>query len=102
MLDALLVPIDDQGAKDPIFGMPIPMVMLNDEIQDSDAYLEYLIREDCNCSGTKEIKETGQSEKVADMVDYEETKEKEEPLIIRRQIGVTIGKQSHRESEERN
>nr|GEX78729.1 hypothetical protein [Tanacetum cinerariifolium]GEX80102.1 hypothetical protein [Tanacetum cinerariifolium] len=31
-------------AKDPVFGMPIPMVMLNDEIKASADYLEYLTK----------------------------------------------------------
>ncbi|GJV15298.1 hypothetical protein Tco_1360621 [Tanacetum coccineum] len=78
MLDALLVPIDDQlrfdsatigllwrkpslmssikficsqkpevckqGAKDLVFGMPIPMLMLNDDIKAFDAYMEYLTK----------------------------------------------------------
>ncbi|GKC06163.1 hypothetical protein Tco_0997773 [Tanacetum coccineum] len=43
------------------------------------------------------IKETGQSEEVADAVD---SKEEEEPLIRRRPTGVVIGGKPHRESDE--
>ncbi|GJY10460.1 hypothetical protein Tco_0378645 [Tanacetum coccineum] len=34
----------NKGAKDPVFGMPIPMVMLNDEIKASTDYADYLAK----------------------------------------------------------
>ncbi|GJU31365.1 hypothetical protein Tco_1174954 [Tanacetum coccineum] len=47
------------------------------------------------------IKETSQSEDVADTVDYEETEEDDEtPLIRRRQTGVVISSGVHQETNE--
>ncbi|GKA96883.1 hypothetical protein Tco_0818978 [Tanacetum coccineum] len=114
-----------------IIKLDTPLGNLNDEIKNSDDYLNYLDKS----SGTKPVKsrgkglltkqgvevavervsiprkirsktvneETGQSEEVADAVDSEETKEEEEPkLTRRRKTGVIIERQANRESEEEN
>ncbi|GJZ59653.1 hypothetical protein Tco_0615469 [Tanacetum coccineum] len=69
----------NKGTKDPIFGMAIPVVMLNDDIKASHEY----------------------SEVDDDEVDLEETEgDEEEPLVRTRPSRVTIGGEAHRESEE--
>ncbi|GJT98657.1 hypothetical protein Tco_1094175 [Tanacetum coccineum] len=104
----------NKGVKDPVFGMPIPMVMLNDEIKASAKYSKSLEKS----KGSKPVKarsrgkgllskegveitmerisiakrrrsktvfeKTGQSEEVVDTVDSEETEEDEEPQLTRR------------------
>ncbi|GJU57937.1 hypothetical protein Tco_1235703 [Tanacetum coccineum] len=122
----------NKGLKDPIFGMAILAVMLNDDIKASAEYLEYLVKS----KGFTPIKATGrgkvvltkegvhvavqinsipkrrisktvteevsQSEGVDDdEVDSEDTEEEEEePLVIKRQSGITISGEAHREYEE--
>ncbi|GJX72237.1 hypothetical protein Tco_0309408 [Tanacetum coccineum] len=105
----------NKGARDPVFGMPIPVVMLSEEIKAYEDYLNYLAKS----TGTQPIKfkgkgkglltkkgvevvvetvrilkkrrlktgikETGQSEEVADTVDSKETEDdKEEYQLTRR------------------
>ncbi|GJW27076.1 hypothetical protein Tco_0040887 [Tanacetum coccineum] len=124
--------LTNKGAKDPVFRMPILMVMLSEEIKAFEDYLNYLAK----CTGTQPIKvkgkgkglltkkcvevvvktvripkkrrsetiikETGQSEEVADTVDLEETEDDEEEpqLTRRRQTSVVIGRTVHTESNE--
>ncbi|GKC02140.1 hypothetical protein Tco_0993750 [Tanacetum coccineum] len=80
--------------------MPIPMVMLSDEIKASDDYAKYLAKS----LGTKPANTQGKGlltmKEVADAVDSKETKEEEEPMIRRRPIGVVICGEAHRESDE--
>nr|GEY90726.1 hypothetical protein [Tanacetum cinerariifolium] len=56
-LDATLgnIKFAKKGTKDPIFGIPIPELMLNNEIKTSDDYLEYLEKS----RGYKPIKSIG-------------------------------------------
>nr|GEU62464.1 hypothetical protein [Tanacetum cinerariifolium] len=121
----------NKGANDLVFGMTIPMVMLSEEIKAFEDYLNYLAKsigtQHVKVKGrgkgflTKKgvevvvetvripkkrrsktvIKETGQSEEVADTIDLEETKnDEEEPqLTRRRQIGVVIGRAVHTKNE---
>ncbi|GKD42337.1 hypothetical protein Tco_1266982 [Tanacetum coccineum] len=104
----------NKGVKDPVFGMPIPMVMLNDEIKASAEYSKSLEKS----KGSKPVKarsrakgllskegveitmerisiakrrrsktvfeKIGQSEEVVDTVDSEETEEDEEPQLTRK------------------
>ncbi|GJW93219.1 hypothetical protein Tco_0172891 [Tanacetum coccineum] len=120
----------NKGAKDPVFGMPIPMVMLNDEIKASADYADYL----ANTKGGKlkgrgkgpvtmkgvEVvvekiayvrvpktkrtytltEQSGQSEGVEDDADFKETEEEDEIPLVRRQTRVVIGRQVHQESDE--
>ncbi|GJX92142.1 hypothetical protein Tco_0345468 [Tanacetum coccineum] len=120
----------NKGAKDPVFGMPIPMVMLNDEIKASADYADYL----ANTKGGKlkgrgkgpvtmkgvEVvvekiayvrvpktkrtytltEQSGQSEGVEDDADFEETEEEDEIPLVQRQTRVVIGRQVHQESDE--
>ncbi|GJS99983.1 hypothetical protein Tco_0821153 [Tanacetum coccineum] len=105
----------------------IPIVMMNEDIKASAEYSKYLAKS----KGSKYVKgkgllskegvevvvervsipkrrrsktiveEVGQSEEIADEVDFEETQDDEdEPLVRRRPTGVVIGGESHRESEE--
>ncbi|GKD66342.1 hypothetical protein Tco_1308450 [Tanacetum coccineum] len=112
--------------------MPILMVMLSEEIKAFEDYLNYLAKstgtQPIKVKGkgkgllTKKcvevvvktvripkkrrsetiIKETGQSEEVANTVDLEETEDDEEEpqLTRRRQTGVVIGRTVHTESDE--
>nr|GEX29551.1 hypothetical protein [Tanacetum cinerariifolium] len=92
-----------KGTKDPIFGMSIPAIMLNDEIKASVGYLEYLEK----TKGSTPIKATGKvSEEVAqsDEVvadDSEAEKTDEEPLVRKRLSGIVIVGEAHRESKEK-
>ncbi|GJQ94902.1 hypothetical protein Tco_0006041 [Tanacetum coccineum] len=117
----------NKGTKDPVFGMPIPTLMLNDDIKASTEYSEYLAKS----KGAAPIKATGrgkgllskkgveiadervsipkrrwsktiveeveQSKEVAKDVDSEETDE--EPPV-RRPTGIVIGGEVQRESDE--
>ncbi|GJZ65285.1 hypothetical protein Tco_0621981 [Tanacetum coccineum] len=120
----------NKGSKEPIFGMDIPVVMLNDNIKASTKYSEYLAKSrgvaPVKTGGkglltnqgveitiervsipkmrrSKSItKEVGQSKGIDDddEVDSEETEEDEELLVRTRPSGIAIGGEAHRESEE--
>ncbi|GJY63362.1 retrovirus-related pol polyprotein from transposon TNT 1-94 [Tanacetum coccineum] len=118
----------NKGAKDPIFVMPIPMVMLSDEIKASDDYAKYLVKylgskpvktpgkglftkqgveiyvERVSIAKRRRLKtmieETGQSGGVEDEVDSEETEKEDEIPLVRRQTGVVIGRHVHQELNE--
>ncbi|GJX32521.1 reverse transcriptase domain-containing protein [Tanacetum coccineum] len=120
----------NKGSKELIFGMAILVVMLNDDIKASAEYSEYLAKSRgvapvktegkglLTKQGVKTVgeriiipkrrrskivtKEVGQSERIDDdEVDFEETKEDEEPLVRTRPSGNTIGGEAHREFEEK-
>ncbi|GJS14546.1 hypothetical protein Tco_0409018 [Tanacetum coccineum] len=120
----------NKGSKELIFGMAILVVMLNDDIKASAEYSEYLAKSRgvapvktegkglLTKQGVKTVgeriiipkrrrskivtKEVGQSERIDDdEVDFEETKEDEEPLVRTRPSGITIGGEAHREFEEK-
>ncbi|GJW68444.1 hypothetical protein Tco_0122868 [Tanacetum coccineum] len=90
----------NKGTKDPLFGMPIPTLMLNDNIKASAEYLEYLAKS----KGYAPIKATGkvekvrQSKEVAEDVDSKETDD--EPPVRRRPSGVVIGGEVHSKSDD--
>ncbi|GKE61666.1 hypothetical protein Tco_1512033, partial [Tanacetum coccineum] len=109
----------NKGAKDPVFGMAIPMVMLSEEIKAYEDYLNYLAKstrtQPVKVKGkvkgllTKKgvevvmemvripkkrrsetvIEETGQSEEVADTVDSKETGDDEEEPQLTRRKEMT-------------
>ncbi|GJZ39603.1 hypothetical protein Tco_0586166 [Tanacetum coccineum] len=87
--------------------MAIPLKMMSDEIKASADYLNYLAKSMGTQPDKEEayreiiIEETGQLEEVADTVDSEEI-EDEEDRLIRRQTGVVIGRQVHKDSDEEN
>ncbi|GKA14834.1 hypothetical protein Tco_0694480 [Tanacetum coccineum] len=78
--------------------MPIPALMLNDNIKAYAEYSEYLAKS----KGSAPIKTTGrevaQSKEVAEDVDSKETDK--EPPVKRRPTGVVIGEEVRRESDE--
>ncbi|GKC12176.1 hypothetical protein Tco_1008958 [Tanacetum coccineum] len=119
----------NKGSIEPIFGMAILVVMLNDDIKASAEYSKYLAKSrgvtPIKTGGKglftkqgveiavdrvsipkrrrskKVTKEVGQSEGIDyNEVDYEETKEDKEPLVKTRLSGIDIGGEAHRESEE--
>nr|GEW43078.1 hypothetical protein [Tanacetum cinerariifolium] len=85
----------NNGTKDPIFGMPIPNVMLNDDIKDFAEDSKYLVKS----KGFAPVKATGRGVND-DEVNSEETKEDEEPLVRTRPSGIAIGEEAYKESEE--
>ncbi|GJY00245.1 hypothetical protein Tco_0357263 [Tanacetum coccineum] len=74
----------NKGEKDPIFRMPIPLVMLNDNIKTYVDYSKYLAK-------SKGGKPKGHGKGIEDEVDSEETKEEDEIPLVRRQTRVVIG-----------
>ncbi|GJY57100.1 hypothetical protein Tco_0456215 [Tanacetum coccineum] len=108
-IDAVLgnLKFTNKGEKDLIYGMAIPLKMMSDEIKASADYLNYLAKSMGTQPDKEEayreiiIEETGQLEEVADTVDSEEI-EDEEDRLIRRQTGVVIGRQVHKDSDEEN
>ncbi|GKB27951.1 hypothetical protein Tco_0867352 [Tanacetum coccineum] len=120
-----------KGTTYPVFGKPIPVVMLSDEIMASADYSEYLAKS----KGSKPVKASGrgkgllskegveivvervsipkrrrsktvveevaQPEEVADEVDSEETDD-DEPVVRRRPTGVVTRSGVQPESEEEN
>ncbi|GJT76446.1 hypothetical protein Tco_1043171 [Tanacetum coccineum] len=108
-LDATLgnLKFANKGVKDPVFGIAIPTMTLNDDIKASTEYL-------AKSKGSKPVKATGKGkgllskegikvvvERAADYVDPEETEhDEEEPLARRRPTGVVIGVEARRESDE--
>ncbi|GJU20415.1 hypothetical protein Tco_1153757 [Tanacetum coccineum] len=120
---------DFKHQTDPVFGMAIPVVILNDNINASAKYLKYLkkairartpvvkggkglvskkgvkiVVEQISIPKTRRSKtiteEVDESEQMDDLGDYEETEEEEViPLVIQRSTGVVIGREAHRESE---
>ncbi|GJV91322.1 hypothetical protein Tco_1539135 [Tanacetum coccineum] len=72
----------NKGSKEPIFGMAIPVVMLNDDIKASVEYSKVsILRRRRSKIVTKEV---GQSEGIDDdEVDSKETEEDEEPLELK-------------------
>ncbi|GJZ37074.1 hypothetical protein Tco_0583265, partial [Tanacetum coccineum] len=119
----------NKGTTYPVFRMAILMMMLNDDIKASVEYLEYLAKfkgsNPVKTRGkgllTKQgvkivvkrvsipkrrrsetvVEEVGQSEEVVDEVDSDETEyDKEEPLVRRRPIGVVIGGEARKQSDE--
>ncbi|GJW32155.1 hypothetical protein Tco_0052187 [Tanacetum coccineum] len=80
----------NKGAVDPILGMPIPTVMLSDEIKASEDYQNYLAKS----LGTQPTKG------VEDDIYFEETEEVDQIPLVQRQTGVVIGRQVHQESDE--
>ncbi|GKC39339.1 hypothetical protein Tco_1051723, partial [Tanacetum coccineum] len=86
--------------KDPVFGMPIPMVMLNDDIKASGDYMEHLTK----AKGGKPAKGHskglfGQSEGVEDDANSEETEDEDEIPLVHRQTRIVIGGQICRKQE---
>ncbi|GJV30638.1 hypothetical protein Tco_1387086 [Tanacetum coccineum] len=118
----------NKGTKDPVLGIAIPAMILNDNIKAYVEYSEYLEKS----KGSAPIKATGrgkgfltkqgveiaiervsipkrrrsktmveevrQSKEVAEDVDSEETDE--EPPVRRRPIGVVIGGEAHSELDD--
>ncbi|GJU67902.1 hypothetical protein Tco_1254161 [Tanacetum coccineum] len=90
----------NKEAKDPVFGMLIPMVMLNDEITAYDAHQEYLTMSKgekptkCHSKGLVTKKEG-----VEDDANSKETKEEDEIPLVQRQTKVFIGRKVHQESD---
>ncbi|GJY67899.1 hypothetical protein Tco_0470881 [Tanacetum coccineum] len=90
---------ENKGSKEPIFGMAILGVMLNDDIKASTEYSEYLAK----YRGVAPVKTRGKdySPRIDDdEVDSKETKEDEEPLVKTRPSRIVIGGEAHRESKE--
>ncbi|GJT52373.1 hypothetical protein Tco_0978530 [Tanacetum coccineum] len=97
----------NKGTIDPVFGMPIPVVMLNNDIKASAEYSEYLkkavggstpaVKGGKGLLSKKGVKtvteEVYESEQMDDLGDSEETEEEEVVSLVRqRSNGVVIGK----------
>nr|GEV91766.1 hypothetical protein [Tanacetum cinerariifolium] len=106
-IDATLgnLKLPNKGAKDPLFGIAIPMVMLNDEIKASADYSEYLAKSKGGKPkrrGKGLLTKKGVKVEVIEPVDSEGTKDDaEEPQLTRkRQTRVVIGRVVHTVSDE--
>ncbi|GKD35294.1 hypothetical protein Tco_1250803, partial [Tanacetum coccineum] len=86
-----------KGAKDLVFGMPIPMVMLSEKFKTSEDYLNYLAK----YMGTQPIKVNGKGfltkKGVEVVVETNEDDDEEPQLTRRRQTSVVIGRAVHTE-----
>ncbi|GJW76913.1 hypothetical protein Tco_0138595 [Tanacetum coccineum] len=78
----------NNGAKDPIYGMAIPLEMMSNEVKAFADYLDYLAKS----KRETPVKVRGK--------DSEDTKDKEEIQLIQRQNGVVIGKHAYKDSDE--
>ncbi|GKA98004.1 hypothetical protein Tco_0825898 [Tanacetum coccineum] len=78
----------NNGAKDPIYGMAIPLEMMSNEVKAFADYLDYLAKS----KRETPVKVRGK--------DSEDTKDKEEIPLIQRQTGVVIGRHAHKDSDE--
>ncbi|GKD53991.1 hypothetical protein Tco_1287378 [Tanacetum coccineum] len=88
----------NKGSKEPIFGMVIPIVMLNDDIKAYDEYSEYLAKS----RGVTSVKIRGKgllTKQGVEIVIERVKKEEEEPLAITQSSRVVIGEVAHREPE---
>nr|GEU49383.1 hypothetical protein [Tanacetum cinerariifolium] len=91
----------NNGSKDLVFRMAIPVVMLTDDIKASAEYSKYLGKS----KGSKPVKlpvetvveEVKHFEEVAE--DVESKENDEEPLVIRIRTGVLIGREVRSESD---
>ncbi|GJU16250.1 hypothetical protein Tco_1144216 [Tanacetum coccineum] len=100
-LDSILgnIKFVNKGPKEPIFGMDIPFVMLNDDIKASAEYSEYLAKS----RGVAPVKTRGKgllTKQEVEIVVERETDEDKEPLVRTRLSGIDIGREAHRESKE--
>ncbi|GJX89462.1 hypothetical protein Tco_0341476 [Tanacetum coccineum] len=102
----------NKGSKDPVYGMPIPDVMLNNVIKALADYSEYLAKSTRSVPtkaaglGKGLITKDGvefavkKVKVIDDEVDSERTDEEEVvPLVRRRFTGVSIGREAYQETE---
>ncbi|GJY48122.1 hypothetical protein Tco_0438078 [Tanacetum coccineum] len=85
----------NKGTIDPVFGMPNPAVMLNDDIKTSAKYSKYLKKA---VRGSTHVVKGGKRLLSKKGVEIETGDGEVKPLIRHRSTDVTIGSKSYRES----
>ncbi|GJZ74532.1 hypothetical protein Tco_0638997 [Tanacetum coccineum] len=80
----------NKGTIDPVFGMEIPEVMLNDDIKKGVEIAVERLRIPKRRRSKTVTEEVYESEKIDDLGDSEETKEEVVPLVRQRSTGVVI------------
>ncbi|GJZ05862.1 hypothetical protein Tco_0539655 [Tanacetum coccineum] len=91
--DAALVPVNEKGSKDPVYGMLIPDVMLNNVIKASADYSEYFAKS-TRSAPTKTIGR-GKGLITKDEVEFAVKKEEVEPLVRYRFTEVSISSKDY-------